>query len=146
MTKYNELKQLYIITVNHLNNLDKDIQSQIKKIKEDTNSKIHEEKLKLLMDISNGENLDFNMLKEKYIKTKTKKEHEVIQHVAELTADNRSLDTDNNSEDIYTKNTVFSKITINSIDYYYTNDINGKIYDKNLNIAGTIINSVVTLN
>ena len=75
-----------------------------KKIKTDYENKIN----KLLLDICKGEQLDFNYLKEKYIK-------------------NKNTDTDK---------IILEKITYNNSIYYYENKENGKVYDNSSNVVG----------
>ena len=48
MTKLKELKNLHNIFIQHINELDQELQSQLKKIKEEYNTNLNNEKIKYL--------------------------------------------------------------------------------------------------
>ena len=148
MTKYNELKQLYSMLISHFNNIDSEFQVHLKKLKDEYNMRLYDEKIKLLYDICKNENLDFELLQEKYIKsdktiTKLKTSETKGKKKMSKVIDNRGL-CPTNTMDINTEK-VLHKISINDIDYYCSDLINGEIYDKDLNIIGIIKDSVINL-
>jgi hypothetical protein len=90
---------------------------------------------KLLKKIAEGENLNYEMLKEKYLKSSPK--------------ENLELNNTTNDE----KNTIvepleiiFDKIIIDNKNYYYENKELGKIYDSLSNIVGVYKNKNFILN
>jgi len=130
MTKLKELKNLRTMFINHMDEIDNELQSQIKKIKEEYNNNIINEKIKLLISICNDENLDFEKIKNKYIKMKDFNKNTIDNHNMEILIDEDLLD----------------KIQINKIDYYYENKENGNVYDMESNIVGVYINGKILLN
>ena len=70
MKKHQEIKTMYNIFVDSMNELDGKLQDQIKKIKQEQNNLIIDEKIKLLQLICINEGLDFDSIKYKYIKQK----------------------------------------------------------------------------
>ena len=123
MVKLNELSTLRIILSDSLNDLELKFNNQIKKIKLEYNKLIIDEKIKLLEAISNDEKLDFNKLKQKYLKTK------------DLKLISNELIDENNEE-------VLDKITQNNVDYYY-NRINKNVYDSESNLIGILNNNEI---
>jgi hypothetical protein len=113
-----------------MDEIDNELQSQIKKIKEEYNNNIINEKIKLLISICNDENLDFEKIKNKYIKMKDFNKNTIDNHNMEILIDEDLLD----------------KIQINKIDYYYENKENGNVYDMESNIVGVYINGKILLN
>jgi hypothetical protein len=109
------LKGLKLLHENTMCALDDIIQENIVLIKKEYKNNVKEENYKLLLNICKGENLDFNVLKRKYLKT------------------NDLPDTDTNikNEDNDTiSDTILNKITINGNDYYYEHKENGIVYNS----------------
>lgn len=128
MKKLKELKNLHGIFVDYINELDAKLQSQLKKIKLEYQQNMTEEKKKLLIAICNGEGLDYNKIKSKYLKSK-----EV----------NTILDVEvaiNNEEPL------LDKVEINGKEYYYEAKEKGNVYDTNSIVVGIYKNGKVTLN
>jgi hypothetical protein len=125
MKKNQEIKELYNTFVKHVNNLDSELQEHLKKIKLDNKDLILHEKKKLLAEISKGENLNYKLLKKKYLSI--------------LPENNIESDSDNESP-------VLNKTIINDIDYYYENKENGNIYNMNTEIVGSFINKKFIIN
>lgn len=100
---------------------------------------------KLLQNIANGENLDINILREKYLKTLNISSDEENKEEVKDTANVIINDTSNNSnsseEDI-----ILDKIVIDGNNYYYENKENGKVYDAKSKIVGYYKNSQFNLN
>jgi len=121
-------KEIYLLQDNLLQKID-DINTivytYIKNIKKEYKNNLSDELDKLLSKIAEGENLDINMLKKKYSKSKKYSDKTILS-----TEEEELLDT----------------ITINDITYYYENKENGKVYNKNNKIIGTYINSKVIFN
>ncbi len=110
--------------------------------------------LKLLERISIGENLDLEMLKNKYLNTEepaiinkiifsniSSEENISEEHISsDITSD------ENNSSEITSDNTndeiILDKITINNINYYYENKDNGRIFDVNSKVVGEYRNKI----
>ena len=130
MTKLKEIKQLHNIFIEHVNELDVQLQLQLKKIKQEYNNNLIDEKIKLLSIVCQGENLDFNNMKKKYLKSKDLNNNSINELNTEICIEEDLLD----------------KIEINNIEYYYENKENGTVYDINLNIVGIFINNEVKFN
>jgi len=114
MNKSQEIKNLYSNFVSDMNNADAKLKNNLKKINKYYKDVLLSEKKKLLLEISNGENLNYNLLKHKY-----------------LNLENNNSDCENEI--------LLNKTSINSIDYYYENKDNGNIYDKNSKKVGIFI-------
>jgi hypothetical protein len=121
MTKLKELKNLNNLFGKYINDFDIQFQEQSLKIKEEYNNNLINEKIKLLLEICNGEKLNFEIMKNKYLN---------IRHVNKYLVYN-----------ISNENQLLDKITINDIDYYYENKLNGNIYDNKSNIIGIFTNN-----
>ena len=130
MTKLKEIKQLHNIFIEHVNELDVQLQLQLKKIKQEYNNNLIDEKIKLLSIVCQGENLDFNNMKKKYLKSKDLNNNSINELNTEICIEEDLLD----------------KIEINNIEYYYENKENGTVYDINLNIVVIFINNEVKFN
>lgn len=71
--KSNEcIKELYTKVNSLLGEIDKEVSDAITKQKKENNTLLINEKIKLLKDICNGENLNFDELKHKYLNEKEK--------------------------------------------------------------------------
>jgi hypothetical protein len=95
---------------------------------------------RLLENIAEGEKLDINMLKDKYLKTldistlNDKISSIEIEEIEEPT------DYNNSFEEI-----IFDKIILDGNNYYYENKENGKIYDSKSKIVGYYKNNKFVL-
>jgi hypothetical protein len=96
---------------------------------------------KLLENIAKGENLDINILKDKYLKTLEISNVNEDEVEVKLEEDTNNDDENNSFEEI-----IFDKIIINGNDYYYENKENGKIYDTKSKIIGIYKNNQFLLN
>jgi hypothetical protein len=115
--KTNEcIKELYIKVNSLLGEIDKEVLDAITKQKKENNKLLIDEKIKLLKDICDGENLNFNELKHKYLNEKEKKYIKEKINIFEVSNESL-LDT-------------FER---NGETYFYENKEKGIIYDKKTN-------------
>ena len=117
------LKGLKLLHENVMCTLDDVIQENILLIKKEYKNNVKEENYKLLLNICKGENLDFNVLQRKYLKTN----------------DLPETHTHNNDTDTIS-DTILNKITINGNDYYYEDKENGIIYNSDSVQVGVFSN------
>ena len=111
----------------NIQNIDLLVSQYLKKIKKEFAQIIIEEKNKLLLKIAEGENIDINSLKSKYLKSK------------ELTFD--ETPNENNTEEI---EQLLEKIIIDGKTFYYENKEKGKVFDDKTNEIGIYKNSSIT--
>ena len=131
MRKLKELKGLHGLFVDSITELDSKIQQQMKKIKLEYQQNVSEEKVRLLIAICNGENLDFDKIKTKYLKLKE------LNHVSE-----EELIKENEIEE----EDLLDKIEISGKQYYYEAKEKGIVYDLNSKPVGVFKNGKVILN
>ena len=131
MKKNKEITNLYDLFINNITELDEKMQLQLKKIKQENNNLIIEEKVKLLQLICEGENLDFNTIKYKYMKQK---------EVDKVILSTSSILYSQNEENI------FNKTIINDKAYYYESKEHGKVLDDKSNLVGYFINNEIVMN
>lgn len=116
------LKEMYPKINSLLGEIDNEMKEYIKKIKKDYTNSMTEEKIKFLKLICDGEGLDFNELKNKYLSEKEKK---LVKE---------------NSENIEVSNeSLLDTISINGKTYFYENKEKGVIYDSKTNKAVGLI-------
>ena len=131
MKKNKEITNLYDLFINNITELDEKMQLQLKKVKQENNNLIIEEKVKLLQLICEGENLDFNTIKYKYMKQK---------EVDKVILSTSSILYSQNEENI------FNKTIINDKAYYYESKEHGKVLDDKSNLVGYFINNEIVMN
>jgi len=127
MKKSKELILFQTEIQNNIKNIDLLIGQYLKKIKKEFAQIIIEEKNKLLLKIAEGENIDINALKSKYLKSK------------ELTYDDKS--DENTTEEV---EQLLEKIVIDGKTFYYENKEKGKVFDDKTNEIGVYKNSSFT--
>ena len=121
--KSNEcIKELYTKVNSLLGEIDKEVSDAITKQKKENNTLLINEKIKLLKDICNGENLNFDELKHKYLNEKEKKY--IKEKVETFKVSNESL---------------LDTFESNGHTYFYENKEDGIIYHKNTNKSVGII-------
>lgn len=125
MKKLKELKDIHDIFVDSINDLDTKLQNQLKKVKQEYQQNLIDEKLRLLIAICNGEGLDFNKIKIKYLKPKELSKVSLN----EISEDNEFIEED-----------LLDKVEINGKEYYYEAKDKGIIYDLNSNPVGVYTN------
>ena len=131
MKKYQEIKSMYDIFVESINDLDSKLQIQIKKIKQEQNILIIEEKVKLLQSICENEGLDFDSIKYKYIKQKDLDKITIPSNVIIPTVIDENI---------------LIKININDKVYYYEQKENSNVYYSESNIVGIFKNNNIDFN
>ena len=130
MKKLKHLKHLHEKFVEKINELDNEMNDELKKIKMEYQQNVIDEKVKLLLIICNGEGLDFNILKKKYLKTK------------EINSVQLS---DNKIEEKFEEEILLDTIKINDKEYFYEQKEGGNVFDIENNIKGIYINGSVNL-
>lgn len=131
MKKYQELTNLHNIFIDNITNLNEKIELQIKKIKQENNKNLIEEKIKLLQAICTDEKLDFNSIKYKYLKQKDV---------------DKVINSSVNTISSVSTETIFNKIVIDDTIYYYEDIENGRVLDVTSNIVGKYINNEISFN
>jgi hypothetical protein len=123
-----KLKEVYDVFVDSTNILSSNLQKKLDEIKTEYTMNVIEEKIKLLMSICDGEDLDFDTIKSKYLKPK-----ELI-HVPSHT---------NNSFDSTTEETIMDMTEINGKKYYYEAKDKGFVYDMDSKQVGLYKNGKI---
>lgn len=119
-----KLKEIYDVFVDSTNMLSSNLQKKLDEIKAEYTMNVIEEKIKLLMTVCEGENLDFDSIKTKYLKPK-----ELI-HVP----------TETNIIDSTTEETIMDMTEINGKKYYYEAKDKGIVYDMDSKQVGVYKN------
>ena len=130
MKKIVALKKMNILFTDSLNDLYSNLQNNIKDIKQEYQQNIIDEKIKLLVNICNGENLDLKEMKEKYLKPN---ELEIIEPT-KIEKNNSQID-DN----------ILDKITVDDCDYYIETSKN-IVYNVDNEQVGIYKNGTVIFN
>jgi hypothetical protein len=123
------LKDMHSIFVDSITLLDEELQKQTKKIKQEHLEVVTNEKIKLLYEICLGENLDFNVIKNKYLKSK-----EISQISSEEILKEKQV-----AEEV-----LLNKIIFNGTEYYYETSGNNIVYNMESKPVGTYKNSKIT--
>ena len=130
MKKLN-LNNVTDVFIESVNKTHQDLLDVLKDIKQEYNINMIDEKIKLLLAICNGEGLDFNEMKIKYLKSR------------EL--GNIELD-DSKQNNFLIDDNLLDKIRINDKDYYYESVNNGIVYDTNSQQVGLYKNGTIVFN
>ncbi len=131
MRKLKELKGIHSVFVDSITELDSKIQQQLKKIKVEYQQNVSEEKIRLLLAVCNGEGLDFDKIKTKYLKSKELNQVSEEESVKENEVEEEDL---------------LDKIEIGGKQYYYEAKEKGIVYDMNSKPVGVYKNGKVVLN
>ena len=110
----NTLKEYHNMFVDSITELDDKLQKQLKKIKQEHNDIILNEKIKLLVEICQGEKLDFEIIKMKYLKNK-----ELSQITAEVLPQDKNI----------VEEELLDLIQYNGKEYYYKTTGEKTVYD-----------------
>jgi hypothetical protein len=123
------LKDIHSIFVDSITLLDEELQKQTKKIKQEHLEVVINEKIKLLYEICLGENLDFNLIKNKYLKSK---EISMI-----------SLEEIPKEKQVVEEEVVLNKIIFNEMEYYYETFGNNIVYNMESKPVGIYKNNKI---
>ena len=108
-------------SLDKLQTLMTEYQEEMKKkmdtIKKEYQKKLLEEKIKLISQIAEGENIDIIELKEKYLKTKKQKQEKKV------------VTSDSNTD-------ILSHVVMDGEDYFYEDKSNGNVYNNNSEKVG----------
>lgn len=114
MKKLAGLKNINNLFTDTINELYNNLNEQLKETKEEYRQNIIDEKIKLLVQICNGEGLNINEIKLKYLKPK-----ELEYFEPDIPIKNEIMIDDN----------LLDKIQINNQDYYYEPKKDGNVYN-----------------
>jgi len=131
MKKLIGLKNINETFTESINELYSKLQDNLKEIKQEYQQNIIDDKVKLLIAICNGEGLDINEMKNKYLKSK-----ELENFEPEHLNKNNNLIDDN----------LLDKIRINDQDYYYEPVSNGIVYNTDNQPVGIYKNGSIVIN
>ena len=124
-----KLRDIHDIFVDSVNRLDGEILNKLKEIKLDYQQNIIEEKIKLLIEICNGEGLDVDKIKSKYLKPK----------------EINLIIPDDVKDETETEENIMDKIELNGKQYYYENKERGIVYDMSSKPVGIYKNGSIIL-
>ena len=129
MKKSKELNNLHNELVLQFENIELTINNYKKKIKKEYQELLIKEKNKLLSNIAEGEQLNINDLKKKYLKSK------------EITSSDEVI-----LPIIYENEELLDKIVIDEEIYYFENKDKGKVFDVSNIEVGIFKNGSIILN
>ena len=130
MKKSKELQAFHAELLLNMENIDLIIDKYIKKIKKEYSQILIDEKKKLLQKISEGEKIDINVLKSKYLKAKELSNYDSTKTVI----------LSENMEDL------LDTIEIDDVTYYYESKEKGKVFNSDNEEVGIIKNNNVVFN
>jgi hypothetical protein len=87
----------------------------------------------LIKSIAEGENLDYNVLKEKYLKNNSTTDDNNINNININSDEIINIDTESDSP----TNVILDKIIIENISYYYEKTEGGRVFNSASKIVGT---------
>ena len=128
MKKSKELNKFHDELLLQFDNINISITEYKKKIKKEYQQLLIEEKNKLLLKIAEGEKLNINDLKNKYLKVK------------EITPIETQVSTTKENEDL------LDKIVLEGDTFYYENKEKGKVFDINNIEVGIYKNGSILMN
>ena len=115
------------VFIESVNKTHLELQNVLKEIKQEYTQNIIEEKIKLLMLVCEGENLDFNSIKTKYLKSKE------LSQLVEKPSVNIVISDDN----------IMDKLEVDGKQYYSMMKENSIVYDMNSKVVGRYVNNKV---
>jgi len=128
MKKLSGLKNINTTFTDSINELYSNLNQHLKEIKQEYQENITDEKIKLLVTICNGEGLDFNEIKFKYLKPK-----ELEYFEPEIPIKNEIIIDEN----------LLDKIKINDQYYYYEPVKDGNVYNIDNEKVGIYNNGLI---
>jgi hypothetical protein len=129
MKKSRELNNFHNELISQFSNIELIIDDYKKRIKREYHQLLIEEKNKLLLKVSEGEKININDLKKKYLKPK-----DII------FTDELKITLSEDTEEL------LDKIIIDNDIYYYENKEKGKVFNISNNEVGIFKNGLITLN
>ena len=130
MKKSKELQSFHAELLSNMENIDLIINQYIKKIKKEYTQILIDEKKKLLLKIAEGEKIDINVLKSKYLKAKELSNYDT----------SKTVTLSENMEDL------LDTIEIDDVTYYYENKEKGKVFNSDNIEVGHFKNNNVVFN
>ena len=127
----NILKDYHNLFVDSITELDDKLQKHIKKIKQEHNDTILNEKIKLLVEICQGEKLDFEVMKMKYLKNK-----ELSQITPEILPQEKNV----------VEEELLDIIEYNGKEYYYKTSGDKMVYDMESKQVGVYKDNKIIFN
>jgi hypothetical protein len=121
------LKDMHSIFVDSITTLDEELQKQTKKIKQEHLEVVINEKIKLLYEVCTGENLDFNLIKNKYLKSK---------EIGMISLE--EIPKEKQVEEV-----LLNKIIFNETEYYYETFGNNIVYNMESKPVGIYKNNKI---
>lgn len=138
MKKTKELNDINLELFSSIDNIEENVTNlrvhiadYYKKIKKEFTKLLIEEKYELLVNIAENENLDINVLKTKYLKSK---------EIVNLKSDTQTKTNTNDSEEL------LDRIDHNGKIYYFENKEKGLVYDSDYKEVGIFKNKTIILN
>jgi hypothetical protein len=131
MKKLIGLKNINNTFTNTINELYINLQDNLKDIKQEYQQNMIDEKVKLLITICNGEGLNINEMKLKYLKPKE------IENFEPCEVEKNNILIDDN---------LLDKIIVDGQDYYIESGRNGTVYNTNNEPIGIYKNGIINFN
>jgi len=126
-----KLNTIHEIFVESIQGLDNELTNKLKELKSEYTQIVVEEKVKLLMMVCQGEGLDFNEIKTKYLKSK---------EIASI-SNNNEITQDSNTSD----ENIMDIMEIDGNKYYYESKEKGIVYDMSSKPVGIYKNGSIIL-
>ena len=115
------------VFIESVNKTHLDLLNVLKEIKQEYTQNIIEEKIKLLMLVCEGENLNFNNIKTKYLKSKE------LSQLTEKPSVNIMISDDN----------IMDKLEVDGKQYYSMMKENSIVYDMNSKVVGRYVDNKI---
>ncbi len=133
MRKLKTLKLIYNDFVHDINKANEKLENNLSNLKKEYQRNVVEEKMKLLFAISNGEGLDFEKIKVKYLKPKEINSFTLVEPDEKI--EQPQIDED-----------LLDKIEHDGKEYYYEAKEKGVVYDMNSKPVGIFKNGQIVFN
>ena len=133
MRKLKTLKLIYNDFVHDINKANEKLENNLSNLKKEYQRNVVEEKMKLLFAISNGEGLDFEKIKVKYLKPKEINSFTLVEPDEKV--EQPQIDED-----------LLDKIEHDGKEYYYEAKEKGVVYDMNSKPVGVFKNGQIIFN
>jgi predicted methyltransferase len=127
----NSIKEYHSIFVDAVTELDDKLQKQMKKIKQEYNDMLVNEKIRMLMEICEGEKLNFDIMKTKYLKNK---------EINQIVVDYTPKETETTEEEL------LDILEYNGKEYYYKTSGDKTVYDMDSKVVGVYKDNKIIFN